>query len=206
MKSWVKSYERVLPVFLEAVNLEENALREAKEMTEADGGVLSSHPQLLAIDEEAPKGSRPSKSMSERMKRYWDNGRFLIDYSARRNYGFDPVYWKHVDKKFFGKSKKGGILLRSSNYKGRLHLLSEQERAQMEPFVAWQLEDRKEEKVVEWDDKDAEIVFEACLAGTLGEIDIPKPRQIPWKMTDRPETPDDLSGALRQMVLAEQDV
>lgn len=96
---------------------------------------------------------------------------------------------QYVDKKFFGKNNKTGLLLKKGGYKGRLHLLSDKERAQMEPFIAWKLEDRKDEKVVEWDEKDAKAVLEACLAGTLGDMDIPKPRVIPWTMTDRPDSP-----------------
>lgn len=186
--SWVKDYERRLPLFLEAMELEEATLRVPKEKSRNGGGTPHSGPQLLAIDEAA--GSRRSSvPISKRMKRNWESGRFFVDYCTRRNYGFDPVYWKCLDERFFGKNKKSGLVLKRSGYKGRLHLLSERDRAQMEPFVAWKMEDRGDEKVVEWDEKDAKAVLAACMAGTLGEMDIPKPRVIPWTMTDRPDSP-----------------
>lgn len=188
ISAWVKEYERHLPLFLEAVEQEEARLGETKEKVDDGLATLHSDLQLLAIDEAAEDG-RPSTLMSKRMKRNWENGRFFVDYCARRNYGFDPFYWKYLDKKFFGKNKKTGLLLKKCGYKSRLHFLSDRERAQMEPFIAWKLEDRDDEQVVEWDEKDAKAVLEACLTGTLGEMAIPKPRVIPWTMTDRPDSP-----------------
>jgi hypothetical protein len=57
----------------------------------------------------------------------------------------------------------------------------------MEPFV--NMEDWEEEKVVEWDKKDAHTILAACLAGTLGDIKIPQPHLIPWTRTDRTPPP-----------------
>lgn len=188
LSSWVTEYEKFLPLFLEAMNVEETELKRAKEKMKNGSDALHNSLQLLAIDE-AGKDQHLSSPMSERMKRNWENGRFFLDYSARRGYGFDPIYWKYVDKKFFGKTKKTSFLLKNSGYKERLHLLSDEERAQMEPFVAWKMESRDDEKVVEWEEKDARAIQAACLAGTLGDIEIPKPRVIPWTMTDRTPPP-----------------
>lgn len=188
LSSWIKAYERFLPLFFEAMNLEEATLRETKDKTKNRSGTLQSGIQLLTIDEGVRDG-RPSKLMSERMRRNWDSGRFFVDYCTRRNYGFDPIYWKCLDEKFFGKNKKSGLLSRKSDYKGRLHILSEKDRVQMKPFVAWKMEDREDPKVVEWDEKDAQTVLAACLTGKLGDIHIPKPRQIPWTIVDRPDSP-----------------
>lgn len=190
LRSWVKEYERHLPLFLKAVEMEEVELKKAKQKAGDGQEPLHSRLQALAIDEADSHGHQP-KPVSKRMKQNWDNGRFFLDYCARRNYGFDSIYWKFVDKKFFGKSKNG-LLPKRGRYKGRLHLLSEKESAQMETFVRWKREDREEDKIVEWDERDARTVLAACLAGTLGEIEIPKPRLVPWTMTDRtppPSTP-----------------
>ncbi|POS70216.1 phosphotransferase [Diaporthe helianthi] len=188
LSSWIKEYERFLPLFLEAVDLEAAALREPRKQMKNGASALHGGAQLLALDEAAKDGG-PHKPRSGRVRQNWENGRFFVNYCARRNYGFDPIYWKCLDERFFGKNKKSGLMTRKSDYKGRLHLLSEKERAQMEPFVAWKMEDREDEKVVEWDAKDAQKILEACFAGTLGEIDIPRPRHIPWMMTDRPDSP-----------------
>ncbi|KAJ0116685.1 phosphotransferase [Diaporthe amygdali] len=188
LSSWVKEYERRLPLFLKAMELEEEVLKEAREKAKDGRGSLDNHQKLLTVAE-AGKGGHPLIPMSKRMKRNWDNGRFFVDYCARRGYAFDPIYWKYIDKKFFGKNKKTGLLLKNHGYKGRLHLLSEKERAQMEPFVAWKMEAWDGEKVIEWDQKDAQAVLAACLAGKLGDIKIPKPRVIPWTMTDRSSSP-----------------
>lgn len=190
LRSWAKEYERHLPLFLKAMEIEEAELKKAKQKAGDGQGPIQNSLQLLAIDEAGGHGSQ-STSMSKRMKQNWDNGRFFLDYCARRNYGFDPIYWKFVDKKFFGKNMKG-LILKKARYKERLHLLSKKERAQMEPFVAWKMEDWEEDKVVEWEEKDAHTVLAACLTGTLSEIEIPKPRLVPWTRTDRtppPSTP-----------------
>lgn len=188
LSSWIKKYERVLPLFLEAMDLEEATWRENKDKIKNVTGAKHGGVQLQAIGE-GVKNSCPSISLSERMKQNWENGRFFVDYCTRRNYGFDPIYRKCLDERFFGKNKKSGLLLRRNGYKGRLHLLSQKERAQMEPFVEWKMEDREDEKVVEWEEKDAQTILSACLAGKLGDIDIPKPRFIPWTLTDRPDSP-----------------
>lgn len=188
LSSWIKEFERRLPLFLEAMELEEATLRKAGEEPKNRGGLQHGDLPLLAINEAVGNG-RPSTSMAKRMARNWENGRFFVDYCARRNYGFDPIYWKCIDEKFFGKNKKTDVLLKKGGYKGRLHLLSEKDRAQMEPFIAWKMEDREDEKIVEWDEKDAKVVLEALFSGTLGDINIPKPREIPWTMTDRPGSP-----------------
>lgn len=93
-----------------------------------------------------------------------------------------------MDKKFFGKNKSG-LLLKKGKRKARLPLLSEKERTQMEVFVKWKMEDGDEEKVVEWDEKDAQAVLTACLAGTLGETEIPRPRVVPWTRKDLDSSP-----------------
>ncbi|KAJ4415023.1 hypothetical protein N0V82_007605 [Gnomoniopsis sp. IMI 355080] len=193
LSSWVKEYERHLPLFLQAMDMEEAELRGTREETRHVDGALHRRRQPGDTDEAGEDG-RSSGQVSKRMKQNWENREFFVDYCARRNYGFDPIYWKYVDEKFFGKNKKTALLLQKGGYKGRQHLLSEKERAQMEPFISWKLEDREDEKIVEWDEKDARAILAACLAGTLGDIDIPKPRLIPWTMTDRSPSPSGPAG------------
>lgn len=188
LSSWIKEYERFLPLFLDAVDLEEATLRETRDKAKNGTGTIHRGEKFPAIDEGVKDGCSP-KAISERIRQNWENDKFFVDYCVRRNYGFDPIYWKCLDKKFFGKNKKSGLLLRRSKYKGRLHLLSEKEKAQMEPFVKWKMEDRGDEKVVVWEEKDTQAILSACLVGKLGDIDIPNPRFIPWTLTHRPDSP-----------------
>lgn len=185
LSSWAKAYERHLPLFLKAMEMEEKELKKVEKTQEA----LHNGLHLLTIEEEEEdQQDRPSTSISQRMARNWENGQFFIDYCARRSFAFDPIYWKFVDKKFFGKNKNG-LLLKKSKHKARLPLLSETERTQMETFVKWKMENVDEEKVVEWDEKDAQAVLTACLSGTLGESEIPRPRVVPWTRKDLDSSP-----------------
>lgn len=183
LSSWCKEYEQRLPLFLKAMEMEETELKESREKAKHGGGASNGRLELTAIDEAPGEDTHPSTPMYIRMQRNWDNGAFFVNYIASRGDAFDPIYWKYVDKNFLGSKKKVGLSLKRGGYKGRLHLLSERERAQMKPFVAWKMEaeDSEEEpKLVEWDEKDAEVLLAACLGGTLGEIQKPKPRTIPY--------------------------
>ncbi|KAG8158152.1 hypothetical protein KVR01_011913 [Diaporthe batatas] len=180
LSSWTKDYERHLPLFLRAMEMEEAELNKTMEGPHTS---LHAGPALLAVDE-SNKQKPPPISMSKRMAQHWENGRFFVDYCARRNFGFDPIYWQILDKKFFGKNKTG-LLLKRGRHTGRLNLLSDQERAQMTVLVKWKREHGDEEKIVEWGEKEAQALLTACLAGTLTENSIPKPRVVPWTRVDR---------------------
>lgn len=191
--SWVKEYERRLPLFLKAMELEVRVLREAGGEAKHDLGAPHRRLELSAIDEVGKDGSLLIP-MSKRMQQAWEDGDFFMNYIARRGDALDPIYWRYIDKKLFGMHKKVGTLFKKGGYKGRLHLLSEKERAQMEPFVTWKMEDSGEEKLVDWDERDAQVVLAACLGGTLGEIDIPKPRVVQYtrrNLSSSPSPPRD---------------
>ncbi|UPK94090.1 hypothetical protein LCI18_005025 [Fusarium solani-melongenae] len=64
-------------------------------------------------------------------------------------WSFDSIYWKYLDKKFFGERRKDTSV--EELWKTRVHLLSEQERTAMETLVQTKMEESKERILVEWD-------------------------------------------------------
>jgi hypothetical protein len=68
-----------------------------------------------------------------------------------------------LDEKFFGTREED--IPEDNLWKTRLSLLSEKERAAMEPFVEWKMEDKKERILVDWDPEEAkqrlsEVLFD----------------------------------------------
>ncbi|ROW13110.1 hypothetical protein VPNG_05938 [Cytospora leucostoma] len=169
-------FERYLGVFLRAMEMEEEevALRER-----ARAAGCSALDRLcvgaadLRLDDTGVPARRSSPPLSVRMRRSWEGGRFFVNYAARKAWAFDPIYWKYIDPKYFGENVEGG-------YEGRLKLLSEREKEQMELFVERKVEESKEVKLVEWDPEDARVLLQACLEGDLGQGAIPEPREIRW--------------------------
>lgn len=108
----------------------------------------------LAAMEEAERDMSPSPlPLSAYMRQSWETGRFWLDYAARKSWAFDTIYWKYLDQKFFGE-RKGGIP-KEELWRVRVHLLSEQERAAMEPLVQTKMEESKDRVLVEWDATEA---------------------------------------------------
>ncbi|KAG9245436.1 phosphotransferase [Calycina marina] len=70
---------------------------------------------------------------STHMRESWGTGRFWLNYAAKNSWAFDTVFWKYLDERT------------------RFNLLGEKERAAMEPFVEWKMEDKKERILVDWD-------------------------------------------------------
>lgn len=64
-----------------------------------------------------------------------------MDYAARKAWAFDSIYRKYIDPKYLRGNVEGG-------YDGRLKLLYEREKAQMERFVERKVEESKEVKLV----------------------------------------------------------
>jgi hypothetical protein len=82
------------------------------------------------------------------MQRNWESGALWANYAARKCYGFDPVFWKFLDERFFGGNVEGGD-------EGRKHLLPEAVKRRMELFVERMVEESKEEKIRNWDPEKA---------------------------------------------------
>ncbi|KAK2048427.1 phosphotransferase [Colletotrichum somersetense] len=108
----------------------------------------------LQAMEAAEKETEPgSFLLSAYMRESWDTGRFWLKYAAMRSWAFDAVYWKYLDERFFGERKEG--VRAEELWKTRVHLLSEEERAAMEPLVQIKMEESKERVLIDWDAEEA---------------------------------------------------
>ncbi|ROW12776.1 hypothetical protein VMCG_00412 [Cytospora schulzeri] len=168
VEHFFEGFERSLGVFLRAMEIEEAALERDRAGAASTG--LESRVRAMGLNGEAGT-SEPPFPLSARMRRNWESGRFFVNYAARKAWAFDPIYWKYIDPKYFGENRKGG-------YEGRLGLFSDSEKEQMELFVERKVEESKKIRLVEWKPEDARMLLEACLEGTLGQREIPKPREF----------------------------
>ncbi|KAH8653605.1 hypothetical protein BX600DRAFT_515868 [Xylariales sp. PMI_506] len=110
----------------------------------------------LETMEEKEKGSSflNSVSLSAHMRESWETGRFWLNYAAKKSWAFDAVFWTFLDERFFGGRDAG--TLDKDLWNARLHLLSEEERCAMEPFVTWKMNGSRERILVNWDPAEAE--------------------------------------------------
>ncbi|RFU32457.1 hypothetical protein B7463_g3888, partial [Scytalidium lignicola] len=95
--------------------------------------------------------------LSTYMQESWETGRFFLSYGARKSWAFDTMYWKFLDERFFGDRESS--VLKNDLWKTRLHLLSEEERAAMEPFVERKMVESKTRCIINWDSTKAQQRF-----------------------------------------------
>ncbi|KAF4986587.1 hypothetical protein FDECE_15870 [Fusarium decemcellulare] len=108
----------------------------------------------ISAMEEVEHDMKPgSLLLSAYMRESWTTGRFWLNYAARKSWAFDTIYWKYLDEKFFGERSKD--IPMEELWKARVHLLSEQERAAMEPLVQAKMEESKDRILVEWGAEEA---------------------------------------------------
>jgi hypothetical protein len=129
---WVRTYETRLETWIAAVKRAEDSLSGA------------------AAGQE---GALPAP-LSTYMRESWETGRFWLSYGARKSWAFDMAYWRFLDERFFGKRPDG--VLKEDLWKTRIDLLTDQERAAMEPFVERKLEEAKERVIVNWEPEEAQ--------------------------------------------------
>ncbi|TVY39704.1 hypothetical protein LSUB1_G006866 [Lachnellula subtilissima] len=110
---------------------------------------------LLAMEEVEKEMSSGAGDLllSAYMRESWETGRFWLNYAARRSWAFDTIYWKYLDERFFGEREED--VPTDELWKTRVHLLSEEERAAMEPLVQTKIEESKNRILVEWDGEEA---------------------------------------------------
>jgi len=87
------------------------------------------------------------------MRESWQTGRFFLSYAARKSWAFDAMYWNFLDGRFFG--DRDASVNKDNLWKTRVHLLSEEEREAMEPFVKRKIEEGRERKIMKWDEGEA---------------------------------------------------
>ena len=91
--------------------------------------------------------------MSTYMRQSWVSGRFWLNYGARKRWAFDMAYWKFLDERFFGEREEG--VAREDFWKTRVHLLTDEERAPMEPFVERKMKESEDRVIVDWEPEEA---------------------------------------------------
>ncbi|KAL0932598.1 phosphotransferase family protein [Colletotrichum truncatum] len=104
---------------------------------------------LMALGEAEKEMSSESLLLSAYMRESWETGRFWLNYAARKSWAFDTIYWKYLDKLFFG--ERGENIPIDELWKTRVHLLSQEEQAAMEMVVQIKMEESKERVLIEWD-------------------------------------------------------
>ncbi|KAL3420278.1 phosphotransferase [Phlyctema vagabunda] len=90
--------------------------------------------------------------LSTQMRASWETGRFWLNYAAKNSWAFDTIFWKYLDEKFFGTRED---VPEDDLWRTRVDLLTEGEKAAMEPFVEWKMNDKKERILVDWDSDEA---------------------------------------------------
>ncbi|KAF0330515.1 phosphotransferase [Colletotrichum asianum] len=116
----------------------------------------------LSAMEEVEKDMEPGAFLlSAYMRDSWETGRFWLDYAVRKNLAFDAIYWKFLDRMFFGACCQD--VPAQQMWKTRVHLLSAQEQSAMELLVHIKMEESKERVLVQWDGSEAREHFQSFL-------------------------------------------
>ncbi|GAB0139236.1 hypothetical protein EsDP_00007449 [Epichloe bromicola] len=107
---------------------------------------------LLAM-KEAEQDIKPgSLLLSAYMQESWVTGRFWLNYAARKSWAFDTIYWKYLDKRFFGERED---IPMEQLWKTRVQLLNKEELAAMEPLVQTKIAESKKRVLVNWEAAEA---------------------------------------------------
>lgn len=124
IENFSAKFSEILPIWLEAVEEVEK------------GADLGSHHLALP--------------WSVYVRQSWETGRFWLNYAVRKGWAFDSIYWKFLDERFFGDRSKD--IAREEYWRARIDLLTERERAAMEPFVERKMKELEEKVLVDdWD-------------------------------------------------------
>ncbi|CAG7564999.1 unnamed protein product [Fusarium equiseti] len=121
---------------------------------------LSAMEKAEANMPESHKTSLPAP-LSRYMRGSWQTGRFFLSYAVRKSWAFDAMYWNFLDERFFG--DRDASVTKDDLWRTRVHLLSEEEREAMGPFVKRKMEEGTERKIMEWDEEEAKKRFSELL-------------------------------------------
>ncbi|KAJ5972672.1 uncharacterized protein N7479_002590 [Penicillium vulpinum] len=114
---------------------------------------------MRQVEDEAIQNKRlvEGQRLSSRMRDSWQSGDFWVMYAARNNFAFDAIYWKKIDRRFFGTTTYEDDNI-CDVWRKRLHLLEPEEIELMEKYVDLKLKERNtglfawdpNEYTVEW--------------------------------------------------------
>lgn len=137
---WMKAYEARLQIFLRVLEVEE------KKMTETSGASLPDN-----------NGAASTPSLSQSMRRSWEERDWMVNYAVRDSWAFDFIWWKFLDERYFGPNG-------DQDHRARLHLLSEVQKAAMDALVTAKAHERSHRRIFEWDEGLAAARVDGLLA------------------------------------------
>ncbi|KAH9905744.1 phosphotransferase [Xylariomycetidae sp. FL2044] len=108
--------------------------------------------------------------LSEHMRQSWETGRFWLNYAAKRSWGFDDVYWRYLDERFFG--ARDEVIDEGSFWKTRVHLLSAREREAMERFVERKMREAEARTVEECEVGELSALWKEITTDDLVQTDL----------------------------------
>lgn len=111
----LNAYSPRLQTFLRAMEAEEKRMKSDR----LDNG--SEPGQLISAE-------HTTVPLSQRMRQSWDSKTWLVNYAANGTFAFDYIWWEFLDKEYFGENPDG-------DHRGRLDVLSAEQREAMERFV-----------------------------------------------------------------------
>ncbi|KJZ78538.1 hypothetical protein HIM_01929 [Hirsutella minnesotensis 3608] len=127
LDSWSNAYQERLEFFLQVF--------QAKERELIQSGRL-----------------KDSQTLSLRMRQNWETGDFWLTYAARKSWAFDAIFWRSLDRRFFGHDDTDGENSESIN---RVKLLTDRQASIMESFVQRKIREKPEEILIDWYAPDA---------------------------------------------------
>ncbi|RYC79022.1 hypothetical protein BFJ63_vAg18103 [Fusarium oxysporum f. sp. narcissi] len=83
------------------------------------------------------------------MHESWVSGRFWLDYTSRKSWAFDTIFWKYVDERFFGPWDRH--VPQAKLWTTRIRLLEKGGIETMDLFVQRKMDEIKERVLVGWD-------------------------------------------------------
>lgn len=86
------------------------------------------------------------------MQQSWESGDFWVTYAARKRFAFDALFWRKIDGRFFG----GGTSTEADRWKEQLHLLTDNEKAELEKVVEKKLEEMRT-RVLAWEPDELDL-------------------------------------------------
>ncbi|KAK1977617.1 phosphotransferase [Colletotrichum cereale] len=113
--------------------------------------------------EEAMGSGRMPFDLSTYMRESWETGRFWLNYAVRKSWAFYTIVWKYLDERFFG--DREGNIPKHDLWKTRIHLLGEEKKSAMEPFVDRKMMESKQRVLIDWNPEEAkerlaEVLFD----------------------------------------------
>ena len=58
--------------------------------------------QTVEKAEESIETKSKGFTLSTYMRESWETGRFWLNYAVRKSWAFDTIFWRYLDKRFFG--------------------------------------------------------------------------------------------------------